>query len=1358
MLKYNFLLLLFITIIVTSLDMGLYGLDAHLDPTDGEFQRHSLEELPPSIRPFSFDTKNPSTKGDSLKCTLVGGWFRGPSHTLKVVDSLAYIGDGRYFKIINVKNPSSPELLGTITTASFVWNVYVSGNYAYIANDGDGLMIIDVSDPQNPFEAAFFHTSTPTYYSTVTCVHVSGNYAYLANGWDGLRILDVSDPENPWQVGICNTPGFAEGVYVSGNYAYVADWWNGLRIINVSNPANPSEVGYYDTESYANRVCVSGSYAYVADYNDGIRIIDVSNPAGPWEIGYYDTGQEAYDVFVKNNYAYVADRRDGLRIINVSNPANPSEVGYYDTNDYAVAVHVTDNYAYVADYSDGLRIINVSNPANPSEVGYYDTGGLSIDVCVSDNYLYVAAFTDGLRIIDVSDPAHPVEIGHLDTGNETNGVFVSGNYAYLADDWGGLRIINVSDPASPWETGIYNAGWLANDVYVSDIYAYVAEGFGNIGGLRIIDISNPANPWEVGYCATSEAYGVYVAGNYAYVADYWKGLRIIDISNPTSPFEVGQYDTDGYAKDVYIKGNYAYVADGSCGLRNIDVSDPANPFEVGFYMPPLSTPKGIYISGDYAYIANWSEGLRVVEISNPAIPIETGYYDTGDYAEGICVSDGYVYVADYNDGVYIIRYDTSGIADISTTPNGLIFDYSTKKSEGLSCPSEYQIANSRIDEQLLDRIRKSPKQELIPILIKMSEQLNSDVLSVRATGLAKQERREWVSAQLKSLAQQTQKALLLYLESEKQRGNAKDVRSLWIVNAVSVKATKDVINRLSVMPGVSQISYDGNYFHILGKPGSYSGKRPADPDRAIVWGVQKIRADQVWPLGYTGDGIIIGNIDTGVNYNHTDLADHMWNGGALYPHHGWDFVNKDNDPMDDNGHGTHTAGTVAGDGTSGTQTGVAPDAQIMALKVLNASGSGNFSDMADAIQFAIIHGADAISMSIGAEDPSNSTKDYCRNMCNNAFAADLPMAVAAGNGISGSPGSHYNVPHDISTPGDVPAPWYGSAGHSAVLTVGATNSSNVVANFSSYGPTEWNTETYHDYSYPPGLMKPDVSAPGVNVISLMHNDNSGYTIGWDGTSMATPHLAGTIALMLEKNPLLTCKEIDSIISNFGVVDLGNPGRDSLYGAGRIDAYDAVVATPATSARKGTFYTLNAPSATLHLSVSSITWSASWIKDVSPTAAAIGIGDSTAIDVYVDSVGIPAPGTYWDTLWIYSNDPDENPYPEPICLITGIVGIEEEKKTMQLPATNHMCLIGPNPFKSATKISYTVAKASNVKVEVYNVLGQQIKTLVNKKLTPGYYETIWYSKDDRGRRVPAGVYFMQLTVNDENLTKKLILTR
>ncbi|MGE3062915.1 MAG: T9SS type A sorting domain-containing protein, partial [bacterium] len=208
-------------------------------------------------------------------------------------------------------------------------------------------------------------------------------------------------------------------------------------------------------------------------------------------------------------------------------------------------------------------------------------------------------------------------------------------------------------------------------VYVSGDYAYVAD---RSSGLQIIDISNPSSPTLKGsYNTPGYALGVYVSGSYAYVADSYDGLQIIDISNPSSPTLKGSYDTPGYALGVYVSGSYAYVADDSSGLQIIDISNPSSPTLAGSYDTP-GWAYGVYVSGSYAYVADDYYGLQIIDISNPSSPTLKGSYDTPGYAVGVYVSGSYAYVTDGTSGLQIIdisnpssptlagSYDTPGIA------------------------------------------------------------------------------------------------------------------------------------------------------------------------------------------------------------------------------------------------------------------------------------------------------------------------------------------------------------------------------------------------------------------------------------------------------------------------------------------------------------------------------------------------------------------------------------------------------------------------------------------------------------------------------------------------------------------------
>ncbi|UCD83885.1 MAG: hypothetical protein JSU92_11445, partial [Deltaproteobacteria bacterium] len=299
----------------------------------------------------------------------------------------------------------NPIEVGSRDTMGWARGVFVSGDYAYVADEWNGLAIIDVSDPANP--------GTPVYRAfppgDSRGVYVTGEYAYVADGPSGLAIIDVSDPENPGvPVYRAFPPGDSQGVYVTGGYAYVADGWDGLAIIDVSNPLNPGTPVYRDTTGFSGGVYVTGDYAYVAD-DSSLAIIDVSDPENPGTIVYQPTSGNSYGVYVTGGYAYVADGGSGLTIIDVRDPLNPFWSNNRDTSGDSRGVYVTGGYAYVADGWDGLAIIDVSDPFNPGSPVYWDTLGDSSGVHVIGGYAYVAdGDMGGLRIIDVSSFNSPV--------------------------------------------------------------------------------------------------------------------------------------------------------------------------------------------------------------------------------------------------------------------------------------------------------------------------------------------------------------------------------------------------------------------------------------------------------------------------------------------------------------------------------------------------------------------------------------------------------------------------------------------------------------------------------------------------------------------------------------------------------------------------------------------------------------------------------------------------------------------------------------------------------------------------------------------------------------------------------------
>ena len=272
-------------------------------------------------------------------------------------------------------------------TPGMAYDVFLQGEYAYVADGEEGLRVINAKNAVNPYFEANFKTSGFT-----KGVFVYGDYCYLANGTQGLQIVDISDPSHPDSAGRFDTPGSAEDVFLAGDFVYVADGGEGLQIIDVSDPNNPDTAAQFSAGSVKG-VFVTGSYAYLAT-STGLQILDVSDPTSPDPAGFVFTLQyQGNAIWVEGSYAYLAALEDGLHIFDVSDPYSPRELDtVYRPGGKAYGVFVKDDLAYIAFGDEGVHVIDVSDPRNLEFVGRFDTEGNSFDLFVSDKFVYVADY------------------------------------------------------------------------------------------------------------------------------------------------------------------------------------------------------------------------------------------------------------------------------------------------------------------------------------------------------------------------------------------------------------------------------------------------------------------------------------------------------------------------------------------------------------------------------------------------------------------------------------------------------------------------------------------------------------------------------------------------------------------------------------------------------------------------------------------------------------------------------------------------------------------------------------------------------------------------------------------------------
>ncbi|MDI6851077.1 MAG: S8 family peptidase, partial [bacterium] len=389
---------------------------------------------------------------------------------------------------------------------------------------------------------------------------------------------------------------------------------------------------------------------------------------------------------------------------------------------------------------------------------------------------------------------------------------------------------------------------------------------------------------------------------------------------------------------------------------------------------------------------------------------------------------------------------------------------------------------------------------------------------------------------LKTFSMESQRDILNSLEqnfSEK----IKTLQPYWIFNGFYVEAKKEVIEWIAQR---DDVEYLIDNFTITLEKVKTSDKNAST--KSPTWNITKVKADSCWQAGYDGSGIIVGIMDTGVDPTHPALS------GKFYGYW-YDAVNGQSQPYDDHGHGTHCTGTILGGDGLGSFTndiGVAPGAKFVSCKIFDSQGSATATWLHNGFQKIAewkSQGVDirVVSNSWGSTDITNT--EYWNDVLNWRNLEIIPVFAAGNNGPNSG---------TINTPGSFPN----------VIAVGATDNNDNIANFSCRGPAP-NQDPWNNTAYWPrsdwNFVKPNISAPGVGVPSSV--PGGGYE-SWDGTSMATPHVAGAVAILLQKNPNLDFNTVYSLLLDYASQpSQGAPYPNNDYGWGVLDVYQALINTP-----------------------------------------------------------------------------------------------------------------------------------------------------------------------------------------------------
>jgi outer membrane protein assembly factor BamB/subtilisin family serine protease len=448
---------------------------------------------------------------------------------------------------------------------------------------------------------------------------------------------------------------------------------------------------------------------------------------------------------------------------------------------------------------------------------------------------------------------------------------------------------------------------------------------------------------------------------------------------------------------------------------------------------------------------------------------------------------------------------------------------------------EDSAAEMKKDAALLNAFEK---EQQINVIIRMKDQ--PDLNEIYPQVKAKKNRAEkikTIQAHLKEKANISQKGIQQALTALETKGKAKKKDSLWIINGITASITKDAFEELKKRDDIAEISLD----ETLSLP---EVKVEENPPRLPQWGLEKIYAPKVWgQYGLKGEGMVVGIMDSGVDGNHEALKQNYRGRDGNHQYSWIDLSGQGYDtPNDGYGHGTHVAGTAVGGG-KGEPIGVAPEAEWIAAKIFNDGGSTTLSAIHQAFQWFMAPGGDPSKAPHVVNNSWGNSNPY-----NLEFYEDVKAWVSAGIFPSFAAGNDGPGSQTIGSPGSFPE----------TFAVGATDVYDQTAAFSSRGPVFWKDENGNEQR----IIKPDISAPGHRIYSAWpakRNEGKYNTIS--GTSMATPHVTGAVALLLQANPNLTVDQVKDVLKHTSRVEphMGTLPNDS-YGTGIMNIYQAVTET------------------------------------------------------------------------------------------------------------------------------------------------------------------------------------------------------
>ncbi|HSD62192.1 MAG TPA: T9SS type A sorting domain-containing protein [Ignavibacteriaceae bacterium] len=406
-----------------------------------------------------------------------------------------YLTRNSEFSILDVSDPASVQYVTGYEIPGFIYDVSVSGNYAYTGSNG--FRVMDISDSTHPVQVGYADIPGDNVEAAGNSLVVYCPQSMTAN--NTVHIMDVSDPANPQSIASYTCPVMTGDLVVRDTLAYIACWWDGVRIFNFANPSSLVQTAHTMgwTQGgiagvdwcYAQAVAVEGNYLYIIDYGPfetddtyGLYIMDITDPSNPYLINRFQgITSHGVDLSVKNSIVYIADGYGGVEIVNVADPLNPSVIGYVGLPDGATGIKVVDNYAYVSNYIlGGVELIDITDPANSYIIGWYKPSGcFAVGIEYNNGFIYAADGVAGFQIYRNLLAVVPVELTSFTAITNEEGVTLNWETSSETNN-SGFDIERSTDDIVFKKIGYVKGNGTTSEAHS---YSFKDGGVSSVGGI-----------------------------------------------------------------------------------------------------------------------------------------------------------------------------------------------------------------------------------------------------------------------------------------------------------------------------------------------------------------------------------------------------------------------------------------------------------------------------------------------------------------------------------------------------------------------------------------------------------------------------------------------------------------------------------------------------------------------------------------------------------------------------------------------------------------------------------------------------------------------------------------------------------